>query len=108
MVRLHTVDQLKKLTLVGHYPLKVFNAYKAAVEFKGAPTVILVRTIKGYGMGEAGEGKNIAHQQKKLSEDELRAVRTRFGLPVPEEKIGEAPYYRPDEKSPEISYLRDR
>ncbi|HEV3216216.1 MAG TPA: pyruvate dehydrogenase (acetyl-transferring), homodimeric type [Vicinamibacterales bacterium] len=108
MVRHLSDDQLKKLTLGGHDPLKVYNAYKAAVEFKGAPTVILVRTIKGYGMGEAGEGKNIAHQQKKLSEDELRAVRDRFGLPVPDEKIGEAPYYRPDEKSPEISYLRDR
>jgi pyruvate dehydrogenase E1 component len=68
----------------------------------------LARTIKGYGMGEAGEGKNIAHQQKKLSEDELRAVRDRFGLPVPDEKIGEAPYYRPDEKSPEIIYVRER
>lgn len=108
MVKHLSDDELKKLTLGGHDPLKVFNAYKAAVEFKGAPTVILVRTIKGYGMGEAGEGKNIAHQQKKLSEDELRAVRNRFGLPVPEEKIGDAPYYRPEEKSPEISYLRDR
>jgi pyruvate dehydrogenase E1 component len=108
MVRHLSDDQLKKLTLGGHDPLKVYNAYKAAVEFKGAPTVILVRTIKGYGMGDAGEGKNIAHQQKKLSEDELRAVRDRFGLPVPDEKIGEAPYYRPDEKSPEIAYLRDR
>src|SRR5437588_7101016 len=108
MVRHLSDEQLKRLTLGGHDPLKVYNAYKAAVEFKGAPTVILARTIKGYGMGEAGEGKNIAHQQKKLSEDELRAVRDRFGLPVPDEKIGEAPYYRPDEKSPEIAYLRDR
>ncbi len=108
MVKHLSDDDLKKLTLGGHDPLKVYNAYKAAVEFKGAPTVVLVRTIKGYGMGEAGEGKNIAHQQKKLSEDELRAVRDRFMLPVADEKIGEAPYYRPDEKSPEISYLRER
>ena len=108
MVKHLSDDQLKKLTLGGHDPLKVFNAYKAAVDFKGAPTVILVRTIKGYGMGEAGEGKNIAHQQKKLSEDELRAVRDRFALPVPDDKIAEAPYYRPDEKSPEIVYLRER
>jgi pyruvate dehydrogenase E1 component len=108
MVRHLSDDQLKKLTLGGHDPLKVYSAYKAAVEFKGAPTVILARTIKGYGMGDAGEGKNIAHQQKKLSEVELRAVRDRFGLPVPDDKIGEAPYYRPDEKSPEITYLRER
>ncbi|HTL01602.1 MAG TPA: pyruvate dehydrogenase (acetyl-transferring), homodimeric type [Vicinamibacterales bacterium] len=108
MVKHLSDDELKKLTLGGHDPFKVYNAYKAAVEFKGAPTVILARTIKGYGMGEAGEGKNIAHQQKKLSEDELRAVRDRFGLPVPDEKIGEAPYYRPDEKSPEIIYVRER
>jgi pyruvate dehydrogenase E1 component len=108
MVRHLSDDELKKLTLGGHDPLKVFNAYKAAVEFKGAPSVVLVRTIKGYGMGDAGEGKNIAHQQKKLSEDELRAVRDRFGLPVPDEKIGEAPYYRPDERSPEITYVRER
>jgi pyruvate dehydrogenase E1 component len=100
--------ELKKLTMGGHDPIKVYSAYKAAVEFKGAPTVILARTIKGYGMGEAGEGKNIAHQQKKLTEVELRAVRDRFGLPVPDDKIGEAPYYRPDERSPEITYLRER
>jgi pyruvate dehydrogenase E1 component len=108
MVRHLSDEQLKRLTLGGHDPLKVYNAYKAAVEFNGAPTVILVRTIKGYGMGEAGEGKNIAHQQKKLSEDELRAVRDRFELPVPDDKIAEATYYRPDEKSPEMVYLRER
>jgi pyruvate dehydrogenase E1 component len=108
MVKHLSDDQLKKMALGGHDPLKVYNAYKAAIDFKGAPTVILVRTIKGYGMGEAGEGKNIAHQQKKLSEDELRAVRDRFGLPVPDEKIGDAPYYRPDDKSPEIVYMRER
>jgi len=108
MVRHLSDDQLKRLTLGGHDPLKVYTAYKAAVEFKGAPTVILVRTIKGYGMGEAGEGKNIAHQQKKLSEDELRAVRDRFELPVPDDKIAEANYYRPDEKSAEMVYLRER
>ncbi len=108
MVRHLSDEQLKKLTLGGHDPLKVYNAYRAAVEFKGAPTVVLARTIKGYGMGEAGEGKNIAHQQKKLSEDELRAVRDRFSLPVPDDQIANAPYYRPDETSPEIRYLRER
>jgi pyruvate dehydrogenase E1 component len=108
MVRHLSDDELKKLTLGGHDPIKVYNAYKAAVEHKGAPTVILARTIKGYGLGEAGEAKNVTHQQKKLSEDELRAVRDRFSIPVPEEKLSEAPFYRPDEKSPEIMYLRER
>src|SRR5688572_21639490 len=101
-------DDLKKLTLGGHDPVKVYNAYKAAVEHKGQPTVLLIRTIKGYGLGDAGEGKNITHQQKKLTEDELRAVRQRFSIPVPEEKISEAPYYRPDDKSPEVTYLKER
>jgi pyruvate dehydrogenase E1 component len=101
-------DELKKLTLGGHDPVKVYNAYKAAVEHKGQPTVLLIRTIKGYGLGDAGEGKNITHQQKKLTEDDLRAVRERFSIPVPEEKLSEAPYYRPDDKSPEVSYLKER
>jgi pyruvate dehydrogenase E1 component len=108
MVRDLSDDQLKRLTLGGHDPVKVYNAFKSAVEHTGAPTVVLARTIKGYGLGEAGEGKNITHQQKKLSEDELRAVRQRFSIPVPEEKLSDAPYYRPDEKSPEITYLKER
>jgi pyruvate dehydrogenase E1 component len=108
MVKHLSDDDLKKLTLGGHDPIKVYNAYKAAVEHKGQPTVLLIRTIKGYGLGDAGEGKNITHQQKKLTEDDLRAVRERFSIPVPEEKISEAPYYRPDDKSPEVSYLKER
>ena len=108
MVKHLSDDELKKLTLGGHDPVKVYNAYKAAVEHKGQPTVLLIRTIKGYGLGEAAEGKNITHQQKKLNEDELRAVRERFSIPVPEEKLSEAPYYRPDDKSPEVSYLKER
>ena len=108
MVRDLSDDQLKSLTLGGHDPVKVNTAFKAAVEHQGAPTVILARTIKGYGLGEAGEAKNITHQQKKLNEDELRAVRTRFHIPVPEEAIGEAPFYRPPENSPEMTYLRER
>jgi pyruvate dehydrogenase E1 component len=108
MVKHLSDDQLKRLALGGHDPVKVYNAYKAAVEHKGQPTVLLIRTIKGYGLGDAGEGKNITHQQKKLTEDELRAVRQRFSIPVPEEKLGEAPYYRPDDKSPEVSYLKER
>jgi pyruvate dehydrogenase E1 component len=101
-------DQLKKLTLGGHDPLKVYNAYKAAVEHKGVPTVILARTVKGYGLGEAGEGRNITHQQKKLNEEELRAFRTRFGIPISDQDVADAPFYQPPDDSPEIKYLRER
>ena len=79
-------DQLERLTLGGHDPIKVYAAYKAATEHKGQPTVILARTIKGYGLGEGGEGKNITHQQKKLNEEELRAFRSRFGIPISDDE----------------------
>jgi pyruvate dehydrogenase E1 component len=108
MVKHLTDDQLKKLSLGGHDPIKVYNAYKTALEFKGAPTVILARTIKGYGLGEAGEGKNITHQQKKLNEDELRAFRSRFGIPISDADISKAPFYRPPEDSDEIAYMKER
>jgi pyruvate dehydrogenase E1 component len=101
-------EQLKKLTLGGHDPVKVFAGYKAAVEHKGQPTVILARTIKGYGIGEAGEGKNITHQQKKLNEDELKAFRTRFGIPIGDDEVSKAPFYRPADASPEVTYLTER
>ena len=78
-------EALRRLRLGGHDPRKVYAAYKAAVEHKGGPTVILARTIKGYGLGEAGEGKNVTHQQKKLNEDELREFRSRFGIPLNDE-----------------------
>jgi pyruvate dehydrogenase E1 component len=108
MVKHLTDDQLKKMTLGGHDPIKVYNAYRAAVEHKGSPTVVLARTIKGYGLGEAGEGKNITHQQKKLNEDELRAFRTRFGVPIADSEIGHAPFYRPSEDSIESKYMLER
>jgi pyruvate dehydrogenase E1 component len=108
MVKHLSDDQLKKLTLGGHDPIKVYNAYKAAVEHKGSPTVILARTIKGYGLGEAGEGKNITHQQKKMNEDELRAFRTRFSIPISDAEIAKAPFYRPPEDSIEVRYMRER
>jgi len=108
MVKHLSDDQLKKMTLGGHDPIKVYNAYKAAVDHKGAPTVILARTIKGYGLGEAGEGKNITHQQKKMNEDELRAFRTRFNIPVGDNEVASTPFYRPSDDSPEIKYMRDR
>jgi pyruvate dehydrogenase E1 component len=101
-------DELRRLRLGGHDPKKVYAAYKAAVEHKGSPTVILARTIKGYGLGEAGEGKNVTHQQKKLNEDELRIFRTRFSVPLTDEQCAEVPFYRPPEDSEEIRYLRER
>ena len=108
MVKHLSDEQLKKLTLGGHDPIKVYSAYKAAVETTGQPTVILARTIKGYGIGEAGEGKNITHQQKKMNENELRAFRTRFGIPIADDEVAEAPFYRPAENSPEITYVTER
>jgi len=108
MVKHLSDEQLKKLTLGGHDPVKVYGAYKAAIDHKGQPTVILARTIKGYGMGEAGEGKNITHQQKKMNEDELKAFRTRFGIPISDEEIAKAPFYRPPDTSAEVIYIRER
>jgi pyruvate dehydrogenase E1 component len=108
LVKNYSDDQLARMRLGGHDPLKVYAAYKAAVEHTGQPTVILAKTIKGYGMGESGEGKNIAHQQKKLNDEELRLFRSRFGIPVPDERLHEAPFYRPAEGSAEMKYLQER
>jgi pyruvate dehydrogenase E1 component len=108
MVKHLADEQLRKLRRGGHDPEKVYNAYKAAVEHQGSPTVILARTIKGYGLGEAGEGKNITHQQKKMNEEELREFRSRFGIPISDEEVAKAPFYRPPDDSPEIKYLHER
>jgi pyruvate dehydrogenase E1 component len=101
-------EQLFKLRLGGHDPKKVYAAYKSAVENEGSPTVILARTIKGYGLGEAGEGKHITHQQKKLNEEELREFRARFGIPISDDDLAAAPFYRPANNSTEIQYLKER
>lgn len=101
-------QQLQKLTRGGHDPVKVYAAYKAAVEHKGSPTIILAQTIKGYGLGESGEGRNITHQQKKLNEEELYEFRSRFGIPIPDGEVQEAPFYRPHDDSREIHYLQER
>ncbi len=101
-------EQLRKMRRGGHDPEKVYAAFKAAVEHKGAPTVILAHTIKGYGLGESGEGKNITHSQKKLNEEELREFRTRFSIPISDKDVAEAPFYKPPEDSPEMRYLRER
>ncbi|MCA9742854.1 MAG: pyruvate dehydrogenase (acetyl-transferring), homodimeric type [Deferribacteres bacterium] len=103
-----TDEELRKMRRGGHDPEKVYSAYKAAMEHTGSPTVILAKTVKGYGLGESGEGKNITHQQKKLNFEELREFRTRFGIPISDEDVAEAPFYKPAEDSPEMRYLRER
>lgn len=108
MVRPLTDEQLRRLNRGGHDPAKVFAAYDAAVKHRGAPTVILAKTIKGYGLGESGEGKNISHQQKQLNEEELRNFRARFGIPIADEEVGSAPFYKPAEDSRELVYLKER
>src|SRR5919108_519910 len=103
-----TDEQIRKLLRGGHDTRKVYAAYKAAVENKGQPTVILAKTVKGYGLGEAGEGRNISHQQKKLNEKELREFRARFNIPISDEEIVDTPFYRPPLDSPETKYLLER
>lgn len=99
-------DDIWRLNRGGHDPHKVYAAYAAAVKHQGQPTVILAKTIKGYGMGESGEAQNITHQQKKMGTTSLRAFRDRFGLPVPDEKIDEIPYLQFDENSEELRYMK--
>jgi len=101
-------EQIRKLLRGGHDTLKVYAAYKAAVEHKGQPTVILAKTVKGYGLGEAGEGRNISHQQKKMNEKELREFRERFEIPITDDVIAETPFYRPPADSAEMKYLLER
>ena len=101
-------EQIRKLLRGGHDARKMYAAYKMAVEHKGQPTVILAKTVKGYGLGEAGEGKNISHQQKKMNEKELREFRERFNIPISDDVIAETPFYRPPADSPEMKYLFER
>ena len=101
-------DDIWKLNRGGHDPFKVYAGYHAAVNHKGQPTVILAKTIKGYGMGESGEAQNITHQQKKMSQDSMRHFRDRFGIPVTDDKLDEVPYVTFPEGSPELEYMRAR
>jgi pyruvate dehydrogenase E1 component len=101
-------DEIWALNRGGHDPVKIYNAYAAAVRHKGQPTVILAKTIKGYGMGEAGEGQNITHQQKKMAEAALRGFRDRFSIDIPDERLLGYPYLRPEDDSPEAAYLKER
>jgi pyruvate dehydrogenase E1 component len=108
LVENYSDEKLEKLNRGGHDPEKVFAAYKAAVEHKGQPTVILAKTIKGYGLGEAGEGRNIAHNQKEMNEKELLEFRSRFGIPISDDQVANAPFYKPPETSMEIKYLKEK
>lgn len=109
LVENYSDERLEKMRRGGHDPEKVYAAYKMATELKnGKPTVILAKTVKGYGLGEAGEGRNVAHNQKKMNEEELLEFRTRFGIPISDEEVGQAPFYKPPENSQEIKYLKER
>ncbi len=101
-------EDLGRLNRGGHDPVKVYAAYARATKHKGQPTVILARTVKGYGLGESGEGKNVTHQQKKLNEDELKRFRDRFEIPVKDEELAQFPFHRPSEDSEEYRYLMER
>ncbi|MDC1051047.1 pyruvate dehydrogenase (acetyl-transferring), homodimeric type, partial [Candidatus Marinimicrobia bacterium] len=103
-----TDEELSNLRFGGHDPAKVYTAYNNATNLSNKPTVILAQTIKGYGLGEAGEGRNITHQQKKLNEEELLEFRSYFNIPLSDEECIKAPFYRPHEDSEEIIYLQKK
>ena len=108
MVASMTDEEIYRLRRGGHDPLKVYSAYKAATEHTGQPTVILAKTVKGYGMGAAGEGQNITHQQKKMSGDALKAFRDRYKIPVPDDQLEDVPFVQLEEGSIEKQYLDER
>jgi pyruvate dehydrogenase E1 component len=108
MVAHMTDDDIWRLNRGGHDIQKVYAAYHQAVNHTGRPTVILAKTVKGYGMGEAGEGQNITHQKKKLDEEDLRAFRDRFRIPISDEALADLPYFPPPEDSEELKYLKQR
>ncbi len=108
MVASMTDEDIWRLNRGGHDPHKIYAAYYEAVRHTGQPTVILAKTIKGYGMGEAGEGQNFTHQQKKMGEEALKQFRDRFHIPLSDEELIAMPFYRPPEDSPERRYLKER
>ena len=101
-------EDIWRLNRGGHDPYKVYAAYHAAMQHSGQPTVILAKTVKGYGMGRSGEGRMATHQQKKMDEDSLRGFRDRFRIPVSDDRLPEVPYYKPAEDSPEMRYMHER
>src|SRR3954469_6656298 len=108
MVATMTDDDIWRLNRGGHDPYKIYAAYAAAMKHTGQPTVILAKTIKGYGMGEAGESQNITHQQKKMGTSSIKTFRDRFAVPVPDDKLEEVPYITFPEGSPEMKYMHER
>ena len=108
MVADMTDEDIWRLNRGGHDPIKVYAAYAAAMRHTGQPTVILAKTVKGYGMGNAGEGMNITHSQKKMGEAGLKQFRDRFNIPISDDQIGAAPFYKPPADSPELRYLQER
>ena len=108
MVARMSDEDIWRLNRGGHDPHKVYAAYHAAVNHTGQPTVILAKTVKGFGMGKIGEGKNTTHQQKKLTDEAIREFRDRFAIPIGDDKLAEVPFFRPSEDSPELKYLRER
>ncbi|HEX5683178.1 MAG TPA: pyruvate dehydrogenase (acetyl-transferring), homodimeric type [Ideonella sp.] len=108
MVAKMSDDDIWRLNRGGHDPKKVYAAYHKAVNTVGQPTVMLIKTVKGFGMGKAGEGKNIAHQAKKLTDEDIKAFRDRFNIPIPDSELAKIPFYKPAEDTPEMRYLHER
>ncbi len=108
MVSRMSDEDVWRLNRGGHDPHKIYTAFAAAARHKGQPTVILVKTIKGYGMGKVAEGRNTAHQTKKLDDMTIHEFRDRFGIPIPEDQLAEIPFFKPSEESPEMKYLHER
>ena len=103
-----TDDDIWELRRGGHDPEKVYAAFHAANEHKGEPTVLLVKTVKGYGMGKAGEAKNTVHQTKKLADEDIKYIRDRFNIPISDSELESLPYYKPADDTPEMQYLHER
>ncbi|ATQ75502.1 pyruvate dehydrogenase (acetyl-transferring), homodimeric type [Massilia violaceinigra] len=108
MVANMTDDDIWRLTRGGHDPHKIYAAFKIAQENKGTPTVLLVKTVKGFGMGKSGEARNTAHQTKKLDDEAIREMRDRFAIPIPDDKLAEIPFFKPSDDAPEMVYLHKR
>src|SRR5690606_6557620 len=108
MVSDMTDEDIWHLSRGGHDPRKIYAAYKRAVDHQGQPTVILAKTVKGYGLGQAGEGQNTTHQQKKMELEHMKRFRDRFNIPIPDDEIEEIPYIKLDDDSEEKKYLLER
>ncbi|WP_067062115.1 pyruvate dehydrogenase (acetyl-transferring), homodimeric type [Roseateles chitosanitabidus] len=108
MVENMSDEDIWRLNRGGHDPQKVYAAYHQAVNTVGQPTVMLIKTVKGYGMGKIGEGKNTAHQTKKLQDEDIKAFRDRFNIPIPDSELPKIPFYKPADDTPEMQYLQER